>query len=179
MDRPTIAVVRLALEYYLGKIVIPNDKLEFTANFNHHASSGSEIIIPASICTPSFNSEFGDKIDTSTIIVVPEVPELSSYLTQWLRIGRKKCLTLFDCGANVHLVQRRMAVASQFEHVTLCSTVLTGVGGVKLETDYAGNYRFNLGPGPGGEYHELYCLGMDSVTARFNKSDLSEIRSEF
>ena len=57
--------------------------------------------------------------------------------------------------------------------------MLAGVGGVKLETDYAGNYRFNLGPGPGGEYHELYCLGMDSVTARFNKSDLSEIRSEF
>ena len=48
-----------------------------------------------------------------------------------------------------------------------------------METDYAGNYRFNLGPGPEGEYHELYCLGMDSVTARFNKFDLSEIRSEF
>ena len=79
-----------------------------------------------------------------TQFVVPEVPEHSSYLTQWLQIGRKKCLTLFDHGANVHLVQRRMAVASRFELVTLCSTVLTGVGGVKLETDYVGNYRFNL-----------------------------------
>ena len=57
--------------------------------------------------------------------------------------------------------------------------MLTGVGGVKIETDYAGNYRFNLGPGVGGEYHELYCLGMDSVTAKFNKSNLSEICSEF
>ena len=58
-------------------------------------------------------------------------------------------------------------------------TVLTGVGGVKTETDYAGNYRFYLGPGVGGEYHKLYCLGMDSVMAKFNKSNLSEIRSEF
>ena len=57
--------------------------------------------------------------------------------------------------------------------------MLTGVGGVKLETKYAGNYRFNLGLGLGGEYHELYCLGMDSVTAKFNKSDLSEICSKF
>ena len=48
-----------------------------------------------------------------------------------------------------------------------------------METDYAGNYRFNLGPGPGGEYHELYCLGMESVTAKFNKSNLSEICAEF
>ena len=63
-----------------------------------------------------------------------------------------------------------MAVASRLELVTLGSTVLTGVGGVKLETDYAGNYRFNLGPGPGGEYHELYCLGMESLRAKFNKS---------
>ena len=91
---------------------------------------------------------------------------------QWLRIGRKKCLILFDRGANVHLVQRRMAVESRFELVTLCSTVLTDVGGVNIETDYAGNYRFNLGPGVEGEYHELYCLGMDSVMAKFNISNL-------
>ena len=121
MGRLTVAVVRLALERYLGKIVIPNDKLRFSANFNYHAFSGSEIIIPASIHTPSFNSEFGDKIDTSTVVVIPEVSEHSSYLMQWLRIGRKKCLILFDCGANVHLVQRRMAIASRFELITLCS----------------------------------------------------------
>ena len=177
MDRPTIAVIKLALEYYFGKIVIPDDKLRFTANFNHRAVSGSEQLISASIRTPSFNLESGDRIDTSTVVVVPEVSEQTSYLTQWLRLGRKKYLTFFDRGANVLLVQRRMAVASRLELVTLGSTVLTGVGGVKLETDYAGNYRFNLGPGPGGEYHELYCLGMESVTAKFNKSNLKFARN--
>ena len=48
-----------------------------------------------------------------------------------------------------------MAVGSWFELITLCSTLLTGVGGINLETEYAGNYWFNLGPGVGGEYHEL------------------------
>ena len=98
---------------------------------------------------------------------------------QWLRIGINNFLTFFDRGANVHLVQRKMAVASRLELVTFCPTLLTGVGGVKLEIEYAGNYQFNLGPGIGGEYHELSCLGMDSVTAKFNKYELSEICSEF
>ena len=101
VGRRPIAVVRVALERYLGEIVIPNDKLRFSANLNYHASSGSEIIIPASIRTPSFDSEFGNKIDTSTVVVIPEVSEHSSCLMQWLRIGRKKCLILFDRGAKL------------------------------------------------------------------------------
>ena len=81
MDHPTIAVVKLALEYYLGKIAIPDDKLRFSANFNHHAFLGSDILITASIRTPSFNLEIGVRIDTSTVVVVPEVSEQASYLT--------------------------------------------------------------------------------------------------
>ena len=93
MDGPTIAVIKLALESYFGKIVIPDDKLRFTANFNHRTVSGSEQLISASICTPSFNLESGNRIDTSTVVVVPEESEQTSYLTQWLRLGCKKYLT--------------------------------------------------------------------------------------
>ena len=52
---------------------------------------------------------------------------------------------------------------------------LTVVGGGNLKTEY-GSYRFNLGPGIGGE---ISCLGMDSVTSKFNKYDLSEICTKF
>ena len=52
------------------------------------------------------------------------------------------------------------------------------VGRGNLKTEY-GSYRFNLGTGVGGEYHEISCLGMDSVTSKFNKYDLSEIWAEF
>ena len=55
---------------------------------------------------------------------------------------------------------------------------LTVVGGGSLKTEY-GSYQFNLGPGAGGEYHEISCVGMDSVTSKFNKYDLSNICAEF
>ena len=53
--RPVITKIRLALEQYLGRISIPNNKLRFAANFIYHTFSGSEITIPPSIHTPSFN----------------------------------------------------------------------------------------------------------------------------
>ena len=71
-----------------------------------------------------------------------------------------------------------MAVASRFELISSHPTSLTVVGGGNLKTEY-GSYRFNFGPGAGGEYHEISCLGMDSVTSKFNKYDLSKICAEF
>ena len=55
-----------------------------------------------------------------------------------------------------------MAVASRFEFTSSHPTSLTVVGGGNLKPKY-GSYRFNLGPGAGGEYHEISCLGMDSI----------------
>ena len=76
------------------------------------------------------------------------------------------------------MVQGKMAVAAGFEVTSSCPTSLTVVGGGNLKREY-GSYRFNLGPGAGGEYHEISCVGMDSVTSRFNKYDLSYICAEF
>ena len=42
-----------------------------------------------------------------------------------------------------------------------------------------GTFRFNLGPGDRGEYHEVVCIGMDNVTEGFGTYDLSEICQEF
>ena len=79
-------------------------------------------------------------------------------------------MIFFYRGANAHLVQGKMAVASRFELISSHPTSLTVVGGGKLKLEY-GSYRFNLGPGAGGEYHKISCLGMDSVTSKFNKYD--------
>ena len=67
---------------------------------------------------------------------------------QWLRIGGNNHLIFFDRGANAHLVQGKMAVASRFELTSSRPTSLTVVGGGKLKTEYK-SYR----PGAGGEYH--------------------------
>ena len=42
-----------------------------------------------------------------------------------------------------------------------------------------GSFRFNLGPGEDGKYHEITAIGMDSVTAGFGKYDLKEIIKEY
>ena len=94
-DRPKPAEVRKFLEKYLGKISIPDNKLNYTANFNYQAFSVSETPIPASTCTPTLDSEFGIEVDTATIVVVPEVQEHSFYLMQWLRIGDSNQLIFF------------------------------------------------------------------------------------
>ena len=87
-------------------------------------------------------------------------------------------LIFLDRGANAHLVQGKMAVASRFELISSHPTSLTVVGESGLKAEY-GSYRFNLGPGAGGEYHEISCLSMKFVTSKFNEYDLSEICAEF
>ena len=133
-------------------------------NFNYQVFSVSHIPIPASTSTPTFDSELGIEVDTAMVTVISEVLEHSFYLMQWLRIGGNNQLIFFDREENAHLVQGKMAVAVGFEITSSLPTSLTVVDG--------GN-QFNLGPGAGGEYHEISCVGMDSVTSKFNKYDLS------
>ena len=140
-DRPKPAEIKRSLERYLGRITIPDNKLRYTANFNHQAFSVSETPIPASICTPTFDTELGIEVDTATIVVVPEVPEHSFYLMQLLRIGENNQLTLFDRGAGAHLVQGKMAVASRFELISSHPTSLTVVGGGTLKAEH-GSFFF-------------------------------------
>ena len=91
---------------------IPDTKLSYAVNFNYQVFSVSDSPIPASTCTPTFDSELGIEVNTAKVIVIPEVPEHSFYLMQWLRIGGNNHLIFFDQGANAHLVQGKMAVAA-------------------------------------------------------------------
>ena len=73
----------------MGKIntAIPHNKLSYAVNFNHQIFSVFDLPKPASTSTPTFDSELGVEIDTATVTIIPEVPEHSFYLMQWLRIG--------------------------------------------------------------------------------------------
>ena len=57
-------------------------------------------------------------------------------------------------------------------------TCLTVVGGNKVKSNH-GTFRFNLGPGDNGEFHEVVCVGMSDVMASFGSYDLSEIAEEY
>ena len=60
-DRPKPAEVRKLLEKYLGKIntAIADDKLSYAVNFNYQVFSVSDLSVPASISTPTLDSELG------------------------------------------------------------------------------------------------------------------------
>ena len=132
--------VRKFLEKYLGKIntAIPDDKLSYAINFNYQVFSVSDLPIPASINTPTFDSELGVEVDTATVTIIPEVLEHAFYLMQWLKIGGSNQLIFFDRGANAHLVQGKMAVAAGFEVTSSGPTSLKVVGGGNLKTEYGG-----------------------------------------
>ena len=150
-DRPKPAETRKFFEKYLGKLntSIVDTNLSFAVNFNYQVYSICENPNPPSTSTPTFDSELGVEIDTSTVTVIPEIPEHLFYLMQRLRIGGTNHLIFFDVGANAHLVQDKMVVAAGFEVTSSCPTSLTVVGGGSVKTEY-GSYRFNLGPGAGG-----------------------------
>ena len=132
------AEARKFLEKYLGKIntAISDTNLSFAVNFNYQVFSVCDTPTPPSTSTPTFDSELGIEIDTAMITVIPEIPEHSFYLMQWLRIGGTNHLIFFDRGANAHLVQGKMAVAAGFEIMSSCPTSQTVVGGGNLKTEY-------------------------------------------
>ena len=82
--------------------------------------------------------------------------------------GDSNCLTIFDSGANAHLIDGGMASQEDLQLVSSKSVALDIIGGGSIRTEY-GSFRFNLGPGEDGKYHEITAIGMDSVTAGFRK----------
>ena len=71
-----------------------------------------------------------------------------------------------------------MAIDENFKLISRKPTSLTVVGGSQIRTEY-GIYRFNLGPTVKEEYLEINCIGIDFITTKFKKYDLSPIRSEY
>ena len=127
---------------------------------------------------PTINSETGEKVADAEEDVIPEVSEHSCYLMQTIKIGNSEALVFYDRGANIHIIDGSLAIEEELQQVSDTPTSLTVVGGKKLKSHH-GTYRFNLGPGERGEFHEKVCMSMDDVTAGFESYDLSEISEEF
>ena len=70
-DRPKPAETRKFFEKYLGKLntSIVDTNLSFAVNFNYQVYSICENPNPPSTSTPTFDSELGVEIDTSTFLI--------------------------------------------------------------------------------------------------------------
>ena len=76
-DRPKPADARKFFEKYLGKLnnSIVDNNLSFAVNFNYQVYSICEQPTPPPTSTPTFDSELGIEIDTSTVMVIPDIPQ--------------------------------------------------------------------------------------------------------
>ena len=105
--RPCPGDARKMFEKYLGKLntAIIDTSIILAVNFNYqiYSLAQSEMINPPSFITLTFDSELGIEIDTSTVTVIPEIPEHLFYLMQWFRIRGANHLIFFDRAANAHL----------------------------------------------------------------------------
>ena len=97
---------------------------------------------------------------------------------QRLRIGQSECLTVVDSRANTYLVETSLATKESLQRLSECQTELGVIGGGKFTAE-AGSFRFNLGLGQEGIYHEIRAVGMDNVTSEFAEYDLNEIGKDF
>ena len=127
---------------------------------------------------PSIDSETGESIKIPSESIIPEVLEHSCYLMQTIKIRNSKVLVFFDHGANIHIIDGSLAEKEGLQRVSSNPTCLTVVGGNRVKSNH-GTFRFNLGPGDNGEFHEVVCVGMSDVTAGFGSYDLSEIAEEY
>ena len=126
---------------------------------------------------PIFNTSTGMKEDPPTIDLISECSEDSIGVMQLLSIGGKQLLTLFDRGANQHLIDGETAENLKIKVVNQNQGSIGVISGNRILTGY-GMYELYLGPTVEGKYHQLTCQGMKSITGPFPKYNLSELNTE-
>ena len=186
--RASFPEMKKDLEKYLGKLggTVVDSSIKFAANYTYQVFSmdpGANALgwvqeDFADKPAPTIDSETGKNMQVSPELIIPEILEHSCYLMQTVKIGGTEALVFFDRGANIHIIDGSLAEREGLQRVSSAPTSLTVVGGNKVRSNH-GTFRFNLGPGDKGEYHEVVCIGMDDVTAGFGSYDLSEICQEY
>ena len=127
---------------------------------------------------PVIDSETGNRVQCEYEDICPESSESSIYLMQNLRVGDSNCLTFFDTGVNTHLIDRQLARSEELQLISSKAIALRVIGGGSIKTEY-GSFRFNLGPGEDGKYHEITAVGMDNATSGFGEYDLKKVIQEY
>ena len=183
--RAPINEIHSQCENYFGTFSKDVDQLNFKSavNFMFQVYSVNPVVRsnlekPEEIKTPSVHTQTGEIVQIPNSDIIPEITEHAHYLMQTLKIGSSEVLTFFDRGANVNLIDGELAVLERLKRTSEKSSTLKVVGGGLVQTDY-GNFSFNLGPTESNEFHELQCVGMNSVTNNFTKYDLSDISKEY
>jgi hypothetical protein len=104
-------------------------------------------------------------------LVIKTSPETPCYVMQTLNISGIDVLTFYDSGANNNLVNNRVALEAGFRLLSR-NVIRFGVaGGGTVDSD-CGQYAAILGPDRNGDYHDVECQGVDTITGVFPRFDL-------
>lgn len=145
-------------------------------NCNHKSQTKSSPVVPSSK-PPIINTRTGEKEEKLDCEIKRSSTENAFFLMQWIKIGKSKCLVLFDRGSNVNLIDGALAERENLKVLDDSPSTLRVVGGEQVSTRY-GKYSLVLGSKESGQYHEIECHGMEQVTTKFNKYSLDEINQE-
>ena len=158
--------IKESLESYIGKLI--NGNILFAVNFMFKANATIEeqrnlektgcavtLFPQASV----IDSETGYRIRCESEDICPESSESPIYLMQNLRVGDSNCLTIYESGANTHLIDGQLTRLEELQLISNKSIALGAIGGGSIRTEY-GSFLFNLGTGEDGKYHKITAIGM-------------------
>lgn len=126
---------------------------------------------------PAFNSSTGEIEYPEDSKLVHEINEDSLAVMQTLCINGKTVLTIYDRGANQHIVKGSLAEETKMKVVNSKASTIGIVSGSKISTEY-GTYQMFLGPTEDGKYYEITASGMNDITNVYQRYDLAEINRE-
>ena len=124
-----------------------------------------------------FNTETGEHGDPPDIDLVSEINEDSIAVMQVLNLNGRHVLTLFDRGANQHLIKGELAEELGIQSRIVKPSSIGVLCGDKKWTD-SSQYEMFLGPTQAGKYHQIIANGIKSVTAEYPKYNLQDLNQE-
>ena len=179
--RAPIAEIKRAWEKYLGKFECrtPEPNIKITVGITYQAHNVVQKRKPGTVCNaPCIDSSSGAKVAPSSGKIIPEKDEDSFYMMQTLQIGSSRILAFLDSGSNAHLIDEKIAASEGLLKTSEKPVAISVVGGGNIKSCRS-TYQFNLGPGTSGEFYEMNCISMESVTTKFREYDLQEINEEY
>ena len=126
---------------------------------------------------PIFNTSTGDQDTPVDIDMIDEVNEDSIGVMQILSLNGRQVLTLFDRGANQHLISGPLAEDLGIKVISQKQSSVGVISGDHVWTGY-GSYELYLGPTTEGKYYQLKAHGMKEITGTFPKYDLAKVNAE-
>jgi len=106
--------------------------------------------------------------------VIKTSPETPCYVMQVLCIAGIDVLVFYDNGANNNLIALQVAVEAGFRLLSKNTIRFNVAGGGYVDSD-CGQYAAVLGPDTNGNYHDVECQGVETITTLSPKFDLEPL----